>query len=96
MTAWQWFNAITLAITATFAVVLGVVCILFLPYLAAPRVQAELPSVLAVTATCTFMALAAGVAFLAQRRQLAWRGPAEIALLLALAGGGAVLYRTLV
>lgn len=94
MSAVQWFNAITLAVTATLAMLLGVVSLLYGIYLdEVPRLRAEWPAVLAVTLVFTLLALAAAGAFFGYRRDTAWKIFAELGLLLALPAGAWLLYR---
>lgn len=96
MNPWQWFNAIALAVTATFALLIAVVAILYLPHLdAGPRMRAELPVVVALSLTWAAMALAAALAFVAQRRRWPARAWTEAALVLALGAGGFTLVEIL-
>ena len=96
MKALQWFNVVTLLIAATFAVLLGVVCLLYAVHLdAAPRMREEWP--LLVRTTLVFWAVAAcsAVAWFGVRRTARWAWPAQAAQVAALVGGGMVLLQTL-
>ena len=96
MKALNLFNAVMLALLATFAVTLGVVCLLYVFYVdAVPRLQAEWALVVRVTAVFAAMTVFAAAAFWAQWRQRSWRWPAEGGLLLALVVGVWCLQRIL-
>lgn len=96
MNAIRIFNALALAITATFFVTFGVVCLLYAYHIdASPRMRAEWPLVSSVTLVMSAMFFAALLTFWAQRRQLAWRWPAQIALPIVLLAGGMTLARLL-
>jgi hypothetical protein len=70
MTSGQWFNVITLLVSATFVVTLVPVCVMYASHLdIAPRVREELPTVLHVTAVFFGWMLLSGAAWEAQRRQ---------------------------
>ncbi|MES0874208.1 hypothetical protein [Sinimarinibacterium thermocellulolyticum] len=92
MKAVQIFNAVALALCATFAVTLGVVALIYAIYLdASPRMRAEWPTVAAVTAVFWVLSVFTGLAFLAQRRLWSFRWPAQAASVLALVVGALLL-----
>ncbi|WP_028079420.1 hypothetical protein [Solimonas soli] len=96
MKALHLFNGVMLCLTATFAVTLGAVCVMYLVHLdELPRLRGEWHLVLQVTVLFTVLTAMSAAAFWAQWRHYAWRWPAEGALLLALAVGGWLLQRTL-
>ncbi len=92
----QILNAVVLALTATLAVTLGVVCLMYAVHLdLSPRMRAEWPTVATVTAVFWVLAVFAGAALWAQHRRHRWRWPAQAASLLALVIGTLVLLRVL-
>lgn len=97
MKALNLFNAATLALTATFAMTLGVVAILYSFHLdAAPRMRSEWRTVSEITAIFAVLTGFSAAAFWAHWRRLGWRWPAQAALLLSLVGGGWWMQRILV
>jgi hypothetical protein len=96
MKALQIFNAVMLALCVTFALTLGVVALIYAIYLdASPRMRAEWPTVAAVTAVFWGLSVFTGLSFWAQRRKLAWRWPAQVASVGALAVGALLLMNVL-
>lgn len=92
----QIFNAVVLALTATFAVTLGVVSLMYAVHLdASPRMRAEWPTVSTVTAVFWALAALAGLTLWAQRRRHRWRWLAQAMSLLALLAGAMTLLRVL-
>lgn len=92
----QLFNAVAFALTATFAVILGVVSLMYAINLdASPRMRAEWPEVAQVTAVFWILAILAGSAWWAQRRRVRWRWLAEAASVAGLVAGGLTLLRVL-
>ncbi|WP_020648213.1 hypothetical protein [Solimonas variicoloris] len=87
MKALNIFNAVMLALAATFAVTLGAVWIMYAFNLdVEPRLRAEWRLVTQMTLSFLVLTLVAAFAFWGQHRQRAWRWPAQGAQLLALAG----------
>lgn len=77
----QIFNLSLLLLAATFAIVLGVVCILYLAQLdAAPLVRRELPRLLAITALFTALGAYAALVWWAQHAQKPWAWWPQLAL----------------
>ncbi|MGH8446421.1 MAG: hypothetical protein ACREVL_14200, partial [Solimonas sp.] len=96
MKALNIFNAVMLALAATFAVTLGAVCIMYAFNLdELPRLQAEWRLVTRVTLVFVILTMVSFVAFWGQWRQRAWRWPAEGALLVTLVVGVLFLSRIL-
>lgn len=92
----QIFNGLALALSATFFVIFGVVCLMYGYHLdASPRMRAEWPLVSGVTLVFAGMFAFSLLAFWSQRRRTAWRWPAQIALPVALVVGGMTLTRML-
>lgn len=92
----QIFNAVVLALTATFAITLGVVCLMYAANLdASPRMRAEWPTVVTVTAVFWVLSVFAGLAMWAQRRRTGWRWVAQAISAVALVAGAATLVRVL-
>ncbi|WP_028007706.1 hypothetical protein [Solimonas flava] len=88
MKALNIFNAVMLALAATFAVTLGVVWILYAFNMDnEPRLHSEWRLVTHMTLSFLALTLVAAFAFWGQHRQRAWRWPAQGVQLLALAGG---------
>lgn len=96
MKALQIFNVVALLLTATFFMVFGVVCLMYGYHLeSSARMQAEWPALARITLMFAMMSAACALAVWAQRRQLAWRWPAQLIQLCALTGGGFALLRLL-
>jgi hypothetical protein len=88
MKALNLFNAAILALAASFALTLGVVCILYAFYLdAAPRMRSEWYMVMKLTLVFVLMTAVAAWAFWSQWRQRRGRWLAEAVLVVALASG---------
>lgn len=89
-------NAVVLAIVATFALVLGVVCLMYAANMdASPRIRSEWPTVSRVTAVFWVQMAIAGLVFWWQRRATQVRWLAQVGLVGALWVGGAIIVRTL-
>lgn len=83
----QVLNAVLAAAGAAMALVLAVVCLIYSLYLdRQPQLRAEMPLLLTFTAVFAGLMLAAGLAFIAQRRQWSRRWLLQSLPLLALAG----------
>lgn len=96
MKALNLFNAAMLALTATFAVTLGVVWLCYVFYLdLLPRLRGEWRLVSQMTVVFALLTLFAAAAFWGHWRGRAWRWPAEALLLLALVLGGWWMQRIL-
>lgn len=96
MKALNLFNAAMLALAASFALTLGVVCVLYAFYLdAAPRMRSEWYMVMKLTLVFVLMTAVAAWAFWSQWRQHRGRWFAEATLALALATGTAWIARVL-
>jgi hypothetical protein len=96
MKAAQWFNAVTLALAASFALTLAAVCVMYAANLdAGPRVREEWSTVLGVTAVFTALGALAGLAFVAQRRLWPRREHAQLLLYVGVAAAAWLLYRIL-
>ncbi len=96
MKALRIFNAVVLALTATFAVTLGVVSLMYVVNLdASPRLRAEWPAVRSVTAVFWALFLCTGLAWWAQHRRSRWQWYAQALSTLALVIGVATLLRLL-
>lgn len=92
----QIFSALLLALTATFAVTLGVVCLMYYVNLdASPRVRDEWPAVATVTALFWVLTAFAALAWWTQRRRVAWLWPAQLFSAAGFAVAVAVLIRVL-
>lgn len=92
MKAVQIFNAVALALCATFAITLGVVALIYAIYLdASPRMRAEWPAVATVTGVFWMLSVITAIAFFAQRRAWAWRWPAQALSIAALVAGAVFL-----
>lgn len=92
----QIFNAVVLALTAIFAVTLGVVCLMYAVNLdTSPRMRAEWPTVAAVTSVFWVLSIFAGLALWAQRRRHGWRWIAQAISGIALIAGAVTLVRVL-
>lgn len=86
-------NGALFALFASLAVVMGVVCIMYLVYLnAEPRLQSEWPAVLASTVIFAVLGVTSGFGFFGLLRGKSWRWIAQAVLLLSLIPG----YLTLV
>ncbi|HEX4896048.1 MAG TPA: hypothetical protein VFV11_06945 [Solimonas sp.] len=96
MKALTQFNAVVLAFAATFAVILGVVCLMYAVNLdAAPRLRAEWPTVSRVTLAFWLLMVVAGAVFLRQRRAPGVRWPEQGVLLASLVAGAQYILRVL-
>lgn len=96
MKALNLLNAVLLALAATFCVTLGVVWLIYAFYLeATPRMRGEWHELGRVVLVFAVLAASAGAAFIAQRRQLAWRWGAQAVLSIVLALGVLWLVRVL-
>lgn len=92
MKALQIFNAVALALCATFAVTLGVVALIYAVYLdVSPRMRAEWPTVATVTAVFWLLSAFTALAFVAQRRAWGWRWPVQGVSVAALVAGALFL-----
>lgn len=90
------FNGLLFALSVTFALTLGVVCLMYAVNLdTAPRVRAEWPGVWQTTATFWVLGVFSGLAWWAQRRSLSWRWIAQALSLIALVGAILVFDRVL-
>ncbi len=90
------FNGLLFALSATFALTLGVVSLMYAVNLdTAPRVRAEWPAVAQTTATFWVLGVFSGLAWWAQRRNLSWRWIAQALSLVALIGAFTVFNRIL-
>ncbi len=90
------FNAATLALMATFAMTLGVVCILYAFHLdELPRMRSEWHQVSQLTGVFALLTAVSAWAFWSQWRRLDGRWLAEALLVLALAGGSWWMLRIL-
>lgn len=90
------FNAVLLALAATFFLTLGVVWIIYAFYLdATPRMRGEWVQLGRVTLVFAGLMACAGAAFLGQRRGLSWRWLAQGVLVVFLAIGMTVLIELL-
>lgn len=88
MNALHIFNAVLLALSATFAVTLSVVCLLYALNLdASPRMPVELAGLAKVTAVFWVQTLVGLPTFIGQRRQRSWRWVAQAIFVAALAIG---------
>ncbi len=77
----QILNLTLAALAATLALVLGVVCILYGANLdAAPKLQRELPRLLAMTLMFTLLSAYAGLVWWAQRGHKSWAAWSQAAL----------------
>lgn len=82
-----------LALMLTFAVVLGVVCLMYGVYANdSPRVAAELPLLLQSTLVFAILSAAWGTAFLAALRRRVWLWPAQLIAVAGLVAGTLMLY----
>lgn len=96
MKALNLFNAVLLALAASFALTLGAVCIIYAVHLdAAPRMRSQWYVVLKVTLVFIVLTVVSASAFWSQWRRLRWRWPAQSALVLTLIGSTAVLLQIL-
>lgn len=96
MKALQIFNAIVLALTATFALTLGVVTLMYAVNLdASPRMRAEWPAVAGATTVFWVLGAFAGATFWAQRHRYWWRWIAQGSSALVLGLGATLLLRIL-
>ncbi|NKF24435.1 hypothetical protein [Solimonas marina] len=96
MSALNLLNAVLLALSATFALTLGVVVLLYGFHLdAAPRLRAEWHVVSQLASVFVLLTAVAAAAFWGQWRQRQWRWPAQSALWLALGGSGWWMQRLL-
>ena len=87
MSRLQIFNAVLLAAGASLALVLSVVCVIYLFYITGvPRLRAELGTLIGLSAVFWTLAGASGLAFIAQRQQYRWRWLVQPLPLLPLAG----------
>lgn len=87
-------NGALFALFAALALVMGVVCILYLPYLeTTPRLQSEWPSVLTTTAVFTLLTVSTGFGFYGLLRARSWRWIAQLLLLLTVVPGLLLLGR---
>jgi heme/copper-type cytochrome/quinol oxidase subunit 4 len=97
MKALMLFNAAILALLTSFAVTLVVVVILYSFHLdAAPRMRSEWRTVSLLTAIFVVLTGIAAATFWGQWRRRPWRWPAQLALILGLAGGGWCMARLLI
>ena len=88
----QILNMALAALGITLAVVLAVESFIYAWYLGAdPLVRRQLPLLLELTAVFAVFTAAALLAFFAQRRQYAWRWPAQLLPFFALAAVAATL-----
>lgn len=84
----QILNLVLAALAATLALVLGVVCILYLANLdAAPKMQRELPRLLALTLMFSVLGGYAALVWWAQRARKPWAAWSQAALAPVLAAG---------
>ncbi|MEQ1438253.1 hypothetical protein AAG565_02720 [Fontimonas sp. SYSU GA230001] len=96
MKALQIASAVLLALTVTFAVTLGVVCLMYYVNLeSSPQMREEWPSLLAVTAIFWVLSAFAAMSWWAQRRQAAWMWPAQILSVLGVVVGAMLLVKVL-
>lgn len=96
MKALTLLNAVILVVTASFALTMGAVSIIYAVHLdAAPRMRSQWYVVLKVTLVLIVLTAVAAGAFWSQRRRLSWRWPAQSALALTLVGSTAVLLQIL-
>lgn len=96
MKALNLFNAVMLALAVTFALMLGVVFIIYSFYLdATPRMRGDWLQVGKITSLFVLLSAVAAAAFVGQRRVARWRWPAQGVLLLMLAAGGGWLAQLL-
>lgn len=92
MNALHIFNAVLLALSATFAVTLSVVCLLYALNLdASPRMPVELASLAKVTAVFWVQALVGLPTFIGQRRVRSWRWIAQAVFVAVLVLGYALI-----
>lgn len=90
------FNGLLFALSATFALTLGVVCLMYFVNLdTAPRVRAEWPTVSQITATFWILMMASGFAWWSVRRGFSWRWIAQGVSIATLAGAIVVFDRLL-
>lgn len=83
----QILNATLLALGASLALCMGVVCFLYGVHLdAEPQLRAEMPRLYALTAVFAALGLAGLIAFEAQRRRWLLRWPAQLLPFLPIAG----------
>ena len=87
-------DAALLALAATMAMVLAVVCLLYgLHSELSVRIGAEMPTLITATLVFAFMAAFIGAAFWALLRRVAWRWWAQASAAVAFVFGGLFLYR---
>lgn len=92
----QILNAVILALNLTFAVVLGVVTLIYSFYLdAGPSIRDEWRMVGVIALIFVGMSLMAALAFWGVLRRKAWHWPAQGLLLLSLVFGGSLLVKIL-
>lgn len=92
----QILSAVLLALTATFAVTLGVVSLMyFLNLDASPRMRDEWPTVATVTALFWVLTAFAALAWWTQRRRVAWLWPAQLFSAVGIVIGVLLLVRVL-
>lgn len=90
------FNSLLFALSATFALTLGVVALMYAVNLdTAPRVRAEWPTVAGTTATFWVLAVVSGLAWWAVRRGFSWRWIAQGVSVASLVGAIVIFDRLL-
>jgi hypothetical protein len=90
------FNGLLFALSATFALTMGVVCLMYAVNLdTAPRVRAEWPTVARTTATFWMLTLFSGLAWWSVRRGFSWRWVAQGLSLTALVAAIVIFDRVL-
>ena len=96
MKALQILSAVMLALTATFAVTLGVVCLMYWFNLdASPRMREEWPTILRVTSIFWVLSGFAALSWLTLRRRVGWMWPAQLVSAVGLVVGTMLLMRAL-
>lgn len=89
-------DAALFALAGTLAVVLAVVCLLYgFNASLSPRVAAEIPRLITVTASFSALAVVLGLAFWSLLRERSWYGWAQLAAAMSLLLGSMFLYRVL-
>lgn len=89
-------SAVLLALTATFAVTLGVVCLMYYVNLdASPRMREEWPTIVRVTSIFWVLSAFAALSWWTQRRRVRWLWPAQAVSAVGIVVGTMILVRVL-
>lgn len=96
MKALHILSAVVLALTATFAVTLGVVCLMYYVNLdASPQMREEWPTIVRVTSLFWVLTGFAALSWLTLRRRVRWMWPAQVLSAVGLVIGTMLLMRAL-